>query len=521
MSTIAGNPIIVAAAVLTLAVVLAAVAWTVRRRARGQELRDLREQLGAVLEDPSGASRIDARGRGEPFVDVAASLNQLLDRADEQRHLNGEHRPLFRALATTMPEVVLIHTESILFANPAAAELLGLDPQTLEGKPFVDLLRPAYRAMMRKRIGALLETNESLEPIEVQLINGDERGLWAELHSGRIEYRGEPAFVTVARDITHKKSLEATLGRGKLQTRLTLESIGEGIVTTDTSGTIDYMNPSAEQLIGVTRSTAVGKQLLDLIGLVDETDRQSLGDPVHQCLAERRSVNLGRRAFLTGKLSTREMSVELTAYPNLGPDRGLTGCVVLFHDVTELRGQAKAMSYQASHDALTGLVNRPEFERRLEAVLEDARLEGTGHVVCYMDLDRFKVVNDTHGHDAGDAVLRAVAKRFQDRIGDHGIVARIGGDEFIAAVTKQVDRDHLQWLGDNLVADASQPVSYHGHELAIGASVGIAIWPRDGRAAREVITAADQFLYRSKGEGRGRTTIAGDEEKPVRERLSA
>ncbi len=199
-------------------------------------------------------------------------------------------------------------------------------------------------------------------------------------------------------------------------------------------------------------------------------------------------------------------------------------CSVLVYIVTRhgraLRALAESEErnrLMAAHDALTGLPNRHQFDQVFENLI--GRSDPVA-IIC-IDLDRFKVVNDTHGHDAGDAVLRAVAKRFQDRIGDHGIVARIGGDEFIAAVTKQVDRDHLQWLGDNLVADASQPVSYHGHELAIGASVGIAIWPRDGRAAREVITAADQFLYRSKGEGRGRTTIAGEEEKPVRERLSA
>ena len=161
----------------------------------------------------------------------------------------------------------------------------------------------------------------------------------------------------------------------------------------------------------------------------------------------------------------------------------------------------------AAHDALTGLPNRNQFDTVFENLIGNSDPVA---VIC-IDLDRFKAVNDTHGHHAGDAVLRAVAKRFQDRVGDHGIVARIGGDEFIAAVTKQVDSDYLQWLGDSLVEDASQPVSYHGHELVIGASVGIALWPRDGRAAREVITAADQFLYRSKGEGRGRTTMAGEE----------
>lgn len=199
-------------------------------------------------------------------------------------------------------------------------------------------------------------------------------------------------------------------------------------------------------------------------------------------------------------------------------------CAVLVYIVTRhgraLRALAESEErnrHMAAHDALTGLPNRHQFDQALEKLI--GRSDPVA-IIC-IDLDRFKDVNDTFGHHAGDAVLRAVAQRFRDRIGDQGIVARIGGDEFIAAVTKQVDSDHLQWLGDSLVADASEPVSYHGHYLKIGASVGIAIWPRDGRAAREVITAADRFLYRSKGEGRGRTTIADGDEKPESDRLSA
>lgn len=199
-------------------------------------------------------------------------------------------------------------------------------------------------------------------------------------------------------------------------------------------------------------------------------------------------------------------------------------CAVLVYIVTRhgraLRALAESEErnrHMAAHDALTGLPNRHQFDQAFETLIGGSDPVA---IIC-IDLDRFKDVNDTFGHHAGDAVLRAVAQRFQDRIGDRGIVARIGGDEFIAAVTKHVDSDNLQNLGNSLVADASEPVSYHGHELKIGASVGIAIWPRDGRAAREVIMAADRFLYRSKGEGRGRTTIASEEEKPEAERLTA
>lgn len=160
----------------------------------------------------------------------------------------------------------------------------------------------------------------------------------------------------------------------------------------------------------------------------------------------------------------------------------------------------------ATHDALTGLPNRTQFDEYVDRLLATKDLNPIA-VMC-IDLDRFKSVNDTFGHHAGDAVLRAVANRFRARIGDDGIVARVGGDEFIVAMARNVDRDRLIWLGDSLVEDALRPVCFHGHELFVGASIGIAIWPEHGETAREVISAADRLLYRSKEQGRGRATVA-------------
>ena len=182
---------------------------------------------------------------------------------------------------------------------------------------------------------------------------------------------------------------------------------------------------------------------------------------------------------------------------------------VAFRRIRERWKAEDQIRFLAMHDPLTGLSNRVQLQMRLEQGIVRAKRRGQSIGLMCIDLDRFKEVNDTFGHHAGDAVLRAVARRFEARIGDNGMVARIGGDEFIVAVTGNVDRDHLAWLGDAFVEDASMPVSFHGHELVIGASVGIAIWPHAGQTAREVITAADLLLYRAKGDGRGRATIGG------------
>jgi len=512
------DPIFVGAALLGLVLVVA-LTWGWSRRPFLREVERLREDLHTVLASGDESERIPVNGRPSAFVDITASVNRLLDRIEEEREsvaapVAEQADPLFAALAETLPDVALIHTDSILSANRAAGELFGLDPSALIGKPITDLLRPAYRALMRKHL-AVSETEEPLLPLEVQLISTDDQGLWAELFSRRVTFRGEPALLTVARDITHRKSLEASLGRSKLQARITLESIGEGVITTDRNGTIDYMNEAAEQLIGGARSAGIGKPLLDLISLVDEADRSSLGDPVAKCLTERRRVNLGRRAFLLSKLAQREFSTELTASPIRGPDGQIAGCVVIFHDVSELRGLAREMSYQASHDALTGLVNRVEFGRRLEAALESARGEGVGHVVCYLDLDRFKLVNDTGGHIAGDNLLREIGSLLKQQVRDSDTVARVGGDEF-AMLLAGCPLDKARQIADDVCeAIAAHQFAWQNRVYDIGVSVGLVEVGKDSGSAEGVLSAADSACYVAKQEGRGRVHVYSSRDEIV------
>ena len=513
MAQLLADPIMALAALVVL-LLGGALVWAGSRRSYVKEVERLREDLHNLLASGE-AERIPVNGRLSAFVDITASMNRLLDRNDEAARVAAqieepqadERGELFDALADTLPEAALIHAQTILYANRAAGELFGVEPDTLIGKPITDLLRPAYRAGMRKHVGSAAEGTEPLAPFEVQLISNDDQGVWAELHSRGLTFGGAPALMTVARDITHRKSLETSLGRGKLQARITLESIGEGVITTDRTGLIDYMNEAAEQLIGGPRSAGIGKQLLDLISLVDEIDRSSLGDPVAKCLSERRRVNLGRRAFLLSKQAEREFSTELTASPIRGPDGQVAGCVVIFHDVSELRGLAREMSYQASHDALTGLVNRAEFERRLGTALDAARGEGVGHVVCYLDLDRFKLVNDTGGHIAGDNLLREIGALLKQRVRDSDTVARVGGDEF-AMLLAGCPLDKAQQIaGDVVQAVAAHQFAWQDRVFDIGVSLGLVEVGKESGSAESVLGAADSACYIAKQQGRGRVHV--------------
>ncbi|HEX7081062.1 MAG TPA: EAL domain-containing protein [Gammaproteobacteria bacterium] len=498
---------IAAAAGLPAVAVTAAVAVWVARRPLHAEIERLKDDVHDLLAQQSAEKRLTVNGRRSAFVDIAASVNRLLDRAEETADAKPSGVPLFDTLADTLPEITVVHTHAILFANHAAGELFGVPASALVGKPVTDLLRPAYRAMMRKHVDENLEGDAPLEPLEVQLISGDDPGLWAELYSRRVTWEGQSAFLTVARDVSQRKSIEASLGRSKLEARITLESIGEGVITTDAGGTIDYMNEAAEQLIGTTRSVAIGKRLLELIALLDEVDRTALGDPVQQCLSERRRVNLGRHALLMSKLSDREFSTELTASPIRGPDREIAGCVIIFHDVSELRGLAREMSYQATHDPLTGLVNRAEFERRLETALKSSRSDAVGHVVSYLDLDRFKIVNDSCGHIAGDNLLRELAALLRQKVRDSDTVARVGGDEFaMLLVGCPLEKAH-QIAEDVCRSIADYHFAWQDRVFDIGVSIGMVEVGHESASGEAVLSAADSACYVAKQQGRGRVHV--------------
>ena len=456
----------------------------------------------------------------EPSVaQIAANVNRLFDAVGERDEALRSRDRLFRDFAQTQSEVVLIHDEKILLPNESAANLVGLEPQLLIGRDVSDLVKPAYRALFRKTIAKHLAGEPAPDRIEIQLINGDQTGLWVEAQSSRIEYHGSPAILTVARDVSHRKSLEVSLSRSKRQAQYILESISEGVITTNNDGHIDYMNLSAETLTGTKRDDAIGHRVGELFSLVDDADRRPLGDPVERCLAMRRRVNMGRRAVMVSTDGEHEHSVEITASPVRGPGNSISGAVVVFHDVSELRGLTRKMSYQATHDPLTGLINRREFERRLDEAMDSAHAEEAVHMLFYMDLDRFKAVNDTCGHLAGDNMLREVAALIKNEVRDSDFVGRLGGDEFGALLIGCPIEKARQIASDICNAVADYRFVWKDKIFNIGISIGLVEISHASGTLQDVMSAADSACYMAKQQGRGQVHIySAREEVIARER---
>jgi len=509
--------IVVLSAVLLVAVI-ASLALLLGRRRAARRMAILNQQLLEASHDASVGRRLSIP-RNPDAAQLAHTINRLFDALSERDEKIQERDRLFTDFAKTLPEIVMVHDEKILLANESAASLIGLESHQLIGRDVVDLVRPAYRALFRNTMAKRLAGESAPRRLEIQLINGNEAGLWVEAQSSSIEFHGHPAILTVARDVSHRKSLEVSLSRSKKQAQFTLESIAEGVITTDNDGKVDYMNRAAESLTGTNRDDAAGHRIGELFSLVDDADRRPLGDPVERCLAMRRRVNMGRRAVMVTADGEHEHSVEITASPIRGPGSSVSGTVVVFHDVGELRGLTQRMSYQASHDPLTGLINRREFERRLDEAMDDAHAEEAVHMLFYMDLDRFKAVNDSCGHQAGDNMLREVANLIKEQVRDSDFVGRLGGDEFGALLIGCPIDKARQLAADICTAIADYRFVWKDKIFNIGISIGLVEISHVSGTLKDVMNAADSACYVAKQEGRGKVHVySARDEAVARER---
>ena len=417
---------------------------------------------------------------------------------------NDLFHDLFHDLLGAVHEPVLIHEQQILLANQRFADLFGQTPEYVVGRHLGELVASDYRELVAENLRRRLAGEQAAERYEVEVADQHGQVTRLELAGAQVRFRGAPAVLYTAVPMAGRAQ-RADIGRGRAQ--ITLDSLGDGLVTTDSHGRIDFLNLAAEKLLGRSLAEVNGQEFGAVVTVVDEADRRTLADPVRQCLAAGVKVSLGRRAVVLTTADGSEHSIELSAAP-LGGDNGeTTGAVVLLHDVTELRGIARQMSYQASHDPLTGLVNRREFERRLQDSLDLARSSVQTHVLCYLDLDRFKVVNDTSGHLAGDNMLREIAALVKEAVRDSDTVARIGGDEFALLLSACPLEKAIQISEDVSVAIRDYRFVWKDKIFAIGVSIGLVEIGRESASIEDVMSAADSACYVAKSRGQGQTHV--------------
>lgn len=401
--------------------------------------------------------------------------------------------------------------------NAAAVAIFGYAPHEVIGSNIRLLMpkemRSAHDAGMLRYLGGGAAHVVGKGAIELPGLHRDGTTFSLELAVNAMQISADTHFVGIVRDITERKQAEQALFEEKERLHVTLSSIGDAVITTDVEGCVIYLNPVAETMTGWRHDEALGKRLPDVFQIVNELTDEIALNPVDVVLRLRESAGLAENTALIQRGGGR-LSIEDSAAPIRDKEGNIVGVVLVFHDVSQARQMARTMTHHATHDALTGIINRREFEHRLDLALQSAKREAKDHTVLYLDLDRFKIVNDTCGHGAGDELLRQLTSLLQTKLRQSDTLGRLGGDEFgvlldscpagpafrIADLLRQTVRDfHFAWL------DKVFP---------IGVTIGLVTFDHTAGTVEDVLRMADAacLLAKDKGRNRVHVHIQGDAE---------
>ena len=406
--------------------------------------------------------------------------------------------------------VVVDSLGRIVALNHEAERLFGWIEQELVGQPMTRLIPTRFHRILDTPPVFNHEQAETQpKGWRVSLFarrrNGSEFPV--EIHRGPLGSGTDPLVLVTIRDLTEWRRAQESLFREKEQALITLESIGDAVITTDTAGRMLYLNPMAERLTGWRTTEALGMPSAGILTFVSDLTREPLESTVARCLQAGRAVDLADGVLLLRRDGT-EVAIGDSAAPIRDRNGVTTGVVLVFHDVTEKRRVSRKLSHEAAHDALTSLVNRKEFERRLTRALGDTAVTGAGeHALFYLDLDQFKPVNDFCGHEAGDELLRQISVILSNHLRKRDTLGRLGGDEF-AALLENCALDEAEKVAETVRRAVEEfRFLWAGRTFSLGISIGVvSITPSSGRMA-SVLRAADAACYSAKEEGGNRVFV--------------
>ena len=308
------------------------------------------------------------------------------------------------------------------------------------------------------------------------------------------------------------------LDQARQRLHVTLESISDGVVACDDSGAVIYLNRSAERMLRQTREEAQGRAVSEMAPIIRESGAQQKVEPCEKALKESREIATEPNVLLISR-SGEKIPVSVSASPMWNAEGRVIGAVMVIRDITESHRLERELSYQATHDNLTGLINRSEFEQILERELNNAYALDEQFVLLYLDLDQFKVVNDTCGHLAGDQLLKQIAAILGSGLRSSDILARLGGDEFGVLLTG-CDVTKARTIAESLrrvVADFR--FVWEKHSFAVGVSIGMVAFDKESDS-RDLLSAADVACYAAKDAGRNRIQLFQPDDAETRRRFS-
>lgn len=466
-------------------------------------------------EDMSRAA-LTARTESEQLNQRLHAEIKIRERTESQ--IAGSERELNRILDNLQDTYYQTNLEGrVIRASTSVKTLLGYEPEEIEGRKLAEFYRqPEER---EKFLSALKKGNGKIKNYTAAFRKKDDSIIWVSTNAQymRNEHNEIIGVEGTTRDITALKYAERALFEEKEKAEVTLRSIGDGVITTDVDGKIDYMNPVAEELTGCSSNKGFGKYLQDIITLRSESSGLVINNILDShSLSQDNPKLLDGDLVLYNHVNQLEYSVEISVSDLKDSAGQCRGSVMVFHDITKLRGMARELSYQATHDSLTGLINRAEFERRLNKAIEKTENHPEiQHALMYLDLDQFKIVNDTCGHIAGDELLKQLTYELRACVSDNNVLARLGGDEFGLLLINCSTSEAQQTAEE--IRDIAQKFRFIWKEkvFEIGVSIGLVPITSECAGLTNALSAADSACYVAKDLGRNRVHIYHNDDKEL------
>src|SRR6202521_5577 len=324
-----------------------------------------------------------------------------------------------------------------------------------------------------------------------------ERGAQDYLLPGHLDSYSLPRAL---RNAIERKAVEDALFVEKERAVVTLNSIGDAVLCTDVSGNITYLNLVAETMTGWRRDEAIGRPLAEVFKIVDGETRMTARDPMEMAVDENRTVGLTVNCVLVRR-DGFESGIEDSAAPIHDRAGRVIGAVIVFHDVSAARAMSVQMTHLAQHDILTDLPNRMMLDEHISHSISLALRHHRHIAVLFLDLDRFKDINDSRGHVTGDKLLQSVSKRLLGSVRASDVVSRRGGDEFVVLLSEIAHPNDAGTSAQKILCSLGLPHSIEGNDFHVDCSIGISIYPKDGENAETLIKNADAAMYCAKEKG--------------------
>jgi len=450
------------------------------------------------IENPQYRSYLaDICREGRSMLDI---LNDVLDRQRFETMQRSEKD--FRRMIELAPDLISVCRDGVIqLINPAGANMLGIWPvESLVGRPFIDFVQEDWREVLADGLEALAQRTARL-PLKLKRVGGAD----VEVELAALRYTGDDApaqgaaVMLIGRDVTERNRALREVAQREDHIRRIMNTVVEGIITIDQAGMIETINPAAEEIFGYAPGELAGASVSVLM---DEVNFAAHQIGVRRYMETGEGPVIGRSIEVAGRRkdgSAVPLVLSISAF-TAGGRQVFIGAL---HDDTERKAAEARLVEMATCDPLTKMPNRYARNERLERAIALAANSGRVFAFMFVDLDSFKNINDAFGHTAGDEVIVKAGRRLEERVGDFGLVAHLGGDEFSIVVDQLPDRIGIEEMADRVHGALADPFVVDGKEVFMTASIGVVTYPENGDELSTLLKNADLAVHAAKRQGTG------------------